>query len=133
MLATRFTKLVGCGAPIQLAGMGIGSTELAAAVARAGGLGTISSAWLGGPERAGPAIDGIGDVTPGALAVNVLVCMPEQVELVDVVSSHVRLIDFSGVTHVLTSSSGHTKVALWCRGRSGRWTRPRRRRMPAAT
>ena len=94
MLTTKFTDLIGCEVPIQLAGMGISSIELAAAVARAGGLGTISSGWLGGPERAARGIDGVGDVTPGALAVNVLVCMPEQVELIDVVASHVRLIDF---------------------------------------
>jgi NAD(P)H-dependent flavin oxidoreductase YrpB (nitropropane dioxygenase family) len=94
MLSTRFTELVGCEAPIQLAGMGVGSVELAAAVARAGGLGTISPGWLGGIDRAPTAIDRIGDVTPGALAVNVLVCMPEQIELIGVVASRVRVIDF---------------------------------------
>ena len=43
MLQTRFPELVGCSTPLQLAGMGsqIGSPELAAAVARAGGLGII--------------------------------------------------------------------------------------------
>jgi nitronate monooxygenase len=94
MLATRFTDLVGCTAPVQLAGMGVSTIELATAVARAGGLGTISSAWLGRPERAGPAIAAIGDVEPGALAVNVLVCMPEQVDLIEVAAERVRVIDF---------------------------------------
>jgi NAD(P)H-dependent flavin oxidoreductase YrpB (nitropropane dioxygenase family) len=94
MLHTRFTDLIGCEAPVQLAGMGVSSVELATAVARAGGLGTISSGWLGGRERAARVLDAVGDVTPGALAVNVLVCMPEQVDLVDVVAPRVRLVDF---------------------------------------
>jgi nitronate monooxygenase len=93
MLTTRFTGLVGCEAPVQLAGMGVSTVGLATAVARAGGLGTISSAWLGTPERAGRAIDAIGDVAPGALAVNVLVCMSEQVDLIDAAAERVRVID----------------------------------------
>lgn len=42
--AQRFTKLVGCDLPIQLAGMGgVGTTELAKAVAAAGGLAMVPS------------------------------------------------------------------------------------------
>ena len=42
MLTTRFTELVGCSVPIQQAGMGShANPRLAAAVANAGGLGTI--------------------------------------------------------------------------------------------
>ncbi|HET6810853.1 MAG TPA: nitronate monooxygenase [Acidimicrobiales bacterium] len=41
-METRFTELVGCRAPLQLAGMGeVGTPELAAAVSGAGGLGMI--------------------------------------------------------------------------------------------
>jgi NAD(P)H-dependent flavin oxidoreductase YrpB (nitropropane dioxygenase family) len=41
-LSTRFTKLVGCELPLQLAAMGgVGTRELAAAVASAGGLGMV--------------------------------------------------------------------------------------------
>lgn len=41
---TRFTELVGCDWPVQLAAMGggVGGPELAAAVSRAGGLGMVS-------------------------------------------------------------------------------------------
>src|SRR5260370_9937992 len=40
--STRFAALVGCDLPIQLAAMGkVGSTELAAAVAQAGGVGMV--------------------------------------------------------------------------------------------
>ncbi len=43
MLATRFTELVGCSVPIQQAGMGrLANPRLAAAVARAGGLGMVT-------------------------------------------------------------------------------------------
>src|SRR5712692_2744485 len=39
---TRFTDLVGCALPLQLAAMGgIGTTELAAAVVAAGGMGMV--------------------------------------------------------------------------------------------
>jgi nitronate monooxygenase len=93
MLTTAFTTLVGCAAPVQLAGTGVSSVDLAVAVARAGGLGTISAAWLGGADRAATVIDAVGDVAPGALAVNVLVCLPEQVELVPLVAAKVRVID----------------------------------------
>jgi nitronate monooxygenase len=43
-IATRFTELVGCQVPIQLAGMGAASTPaLAAAISNAGGLGMLSA------------------------------------------------------------------------------------------
>jgi len=47
MLTTRFTELVDCTVPLQLAGMGqLGSPRLAAAVSEAGGLGMIGlSGW----------------------------------------------------------------------------------------
>jgi nitronate monooxygenase len=45
VVETRFTELVGCRAPLQLAGMGeVGTPELAAAVSAAGGLGMIGVA-----------------------------------------------------------------------------------------
>lgn len=94
MLKTRFTELVGCQAPIQLAGMGVASVELGAAVARAGGLGTISPTFLGRAHSLGKRLDQIGDVRPGALAVNVLVAVPEHLELVEVAAQRVRVIDF---------------------------------------
>ncbi len=50
MLSTRFTELVGCTVPIQLAAMPQTATpELAAAVADAGGLGMIGGAMLPPP------------------------------------------------------------------------------------
>ena len=55
--ATAFTELVGCRLPIQQAGMGgVSTPELAAAVAREGGLGMIGAAGLG----AGEVVDQLG-------------------------------------------------------------------------
>jgi nitronate monooxygenase len=52
--STRFTDLVGCELPIQLAAMGgVGTTELAAAVAAAGGMGMV-------PRRVEPVADACG-------------------------------------------------------------------------
>lgn len=53
-MRTRFTDLVGCALPLQLAAMGrIGTTELAAAVTAAGGLGMVPMAVEPGPEPCG--------------------------------------------------------------------------------
>jgi NAD(P)H-dependent flavin oxidoreductase YrpB (nitropropane dioxygenase family) len=71
---TRFTALVGCRLPIQQAGMGgVSTPELAAAVARAGGLGMLAGTGLRGDAVAtavGQVLDAAG---PGArVGVNVL-------------------------------------------------------------
>ena len=48
---TRFTELVGCRLPVQLAGMGgVSTAALAGAVAAAGGLGMLGGAGLGRDE-----------------------------------------------------------------------------------
>lgn len=65
-MQTRFTELLGCRLPIQLAGMGwVAGPELAIAVAGAGGAGTVAPHLLPAPAlepmldqlttRAGPA------------------------------------------------------------------------------
>lgn len=53
-MGTRFTQLVGCRLPLQLAGMGgVGSVALAQAVAEAGGLGMVPS-YLDPPSSPDP-------------------------------------------------------------------------------
>ena len=68
--STRFTDLVGCDLPLQLAAMGmVGTTELAAAVALAGGLGMVPSEHEPADDPCGvnflmpfePALDRIGE------------------------------------------------------------------------
>lgn len=53
-MGTRFTELVGCEFPIQLAAMGgVGTAELAAAVADAGGFGMVPSSVGAAPPGCG--------------------------------------------------------------------------------
>src|SRR5437867_2505782 len=72
MLKTRFTELVGCNAPLQLAGMpGVGTPELVAAVANAGGLGMIGMPMAPAPAVAAT-LDGLRALTDGAIGFNQL-------------------------------------------------------------
>lgn len=69
---SRFTELVGCERPIQLAGMGGSTTvELALAVARAGGLGMLSGA--GGAPAVASLLAALPEEDTGAVGVNFLV------------------------------------------------------------
>jgi nitronate monooxygenase len=79
-LHTRFTDLVGCEFPLQLAAMGgVGTTELAAAVAAAGGLGMV-------PRGVTPA--------DGACGVNYLVPFnPSPVHIADA-AAKCRVVEF---------------------------------------
>jgi nitronate monooxygenase len=86
----RFTDLVGCEVPVQLAGMGgVGTIELAAAVARAGGLGMVpislvrdDQSMLRAARRIHPAI-----------GVNVLMVFLER-DIVERVASEARVVEF---------------------------------------
>jgi len=79
-VSTRFTDLVGCALPLQLAAMGgVGTTELAAAVVAAGGLGMV-------PHRAAPAA--------GECGVNFLVAFNPSTEQVAEAASKSRVVEF---------------------------------------
>jgi nitronate monooxygenase len=72
VMHTRFTELVGCRVPVQLAGMpGIATPALAAAVADAGGLGMIGAASLP-PEMLATTLADLRARTAGAVGVNFL-------------------------------------------------------------
>ena len=82
-MRTRFTDLVGCRYPLQNAGMGaVGSPGLAAAVARAGGLGMMGA--------------GLGEVpeTDGKLGVNFLAPGGFDLEYIGRVAPQVRVVEF---------------------------------------
>src|SRR3989454_3514832 len=80
MSATRFTNLVGCALPVQLAAMGgVGTTELAAAVADAGGLGMVPS----GRQPAG-----------GAWGVNFLMPFGPSVDDIAAAARQCRVVEF---------------------------------------
>lgn len=101
MLATRFTKLVGCTAPIQQAGMGaLANQHLAAAVANAGGQGMLS--WSGMPaDKMAETLDELRKQTTGVFGVNFLIPgfeglekEPEVRECVSVAAAKANVIDF---------------------------------------
>jgi nitronate monooxygenase len=94
MLRTPFTELVGCHVPIQQAPMGlIAPPRLALAVARAGGVGTVSAPIGIGPQELATQLDGWVDAGAGPLAVNFVT---EQVDpaAVAVAGERVRIVDF---------------------------------------
>ncbi len=73
MLTTRFTELVGCTTPVQLAGMGgMTSPELVAAVSNAGGLGMIAAVQLNEAAIVS-AFQSIRGLTSGKVGLNFLV------------------------------------------------------------
>ena len=82
---TRFTELVGCELPLQLATLGgVGTAELASAVARAGGLGMMPAGTE--PPAAAPA--------PGALGIGFLMPFgPSKDEVIQAARS-VRVVEF---------------------------------------
>jgi NAD(P)H-dependent flavin oxidoreductase YrpB (nitropropane dioxygenase family) len=93
MLHTAFTDLVGCEAPIQLAGMGsMGTPELAAAVSNAGGLGMVSMV-LEPAERVAAGFDSLAKLTSGPVGINFLMPFIDQAA-VEAASTRCRLVEF---------------------------------------
>lgn len=87
-METSFTRLVGCRHPIQLAGMGaVGSVELAAAVSRAGGLGTAGLAGIPTGQ-----VEALLSGATAPLAVNFLMPFVDR-EAVEVAARHVRVVE----------------------------------------
>jgi NAD(P)H-dependent flavin oxidoreductase YrpB (nitropropane dioxygenase family) len=99
---TRFTELVGCEVPLQLAAMGgIGTTELAAAVVDAGGCGMVPN----GTEPAG-----------GCCGVNFLLPFEPSAQDVVEASDTARIIEFfygEPRSEVVDAAKGAGAVAGW--------------------
>jgi enoyl-[acyl-carrier protein] reductase II len=102
MSSERFTKLVGCTLPIQLAAMGgVGTTELAAAVASAGGLGMV-------PAGIQPAA--------GACGVNFLMPFAPPLEDLAAAAAQCRVVEFfyaSPRADVVSAAHGAGALAGW--------------------
>lgn len=80
---TRFTALVGCELPLQLAVLGgVGTTELAAAVASAGGLGMVP----GGIE--------LPDASTGATGTGFLIPFAPPLDVITAAASRGRVVEF---------------------------------------
>lgn len=90
---TSFTKLAGCSAPIQLAGMGpVCSDELCAAVSEAGGLGMITVVAIT-PDGLEARLERIASLTSRPVGANFLIPAVDQ-DCLRVASRSVRVVDF---------------------------------------
>jgi nitronate monooxygenase len=93
MLSTRFTELVGCQAPIQMAPMGsISSVELVVAVTSAGGMGMVAP-HLAPPAVVANVLDRVIAEAAGPVGINFLVPFVDR-EAVEVAASRARVVDF---------------------------------------
>jgi NAD(P)H-dependent flavin oxidoreductase YrpB (nitropropane dioxygenase family) len=92
MLETRFTKLVGCSVPIEVAPMGAISTpELLAAANEAGALGMMGVAGLSA-DQVPAAIDAIENTVRGPVGVNMLIPFLDEA-VIEAVAPRVRVFD----------------------------------------
>jgi len=92
-ITTTFTELVGCLHPVQCAGMGMASPELAREVARAGGLGMTSGVMLPADELK-KILEEIAPAAGGQVGVNFIIPFLEDETAVDVAARHARVVDF---------------------------------------
>jgi NAD(P)H-dependent flavin oxidoreductase YrpB (nitropropane dioxygenase family) len=92
--ATAFTRLAGCELPVQQAPMGaISPPALALAVARAGGVGTVSLPIGSSATAVAALLDPLGAPWPGALAANVVTDRIDP-EAIAAAAERVRIVDF---------------------------------------
>ena len=111
-MRTRFTDLVGCRLPIQLAGMGwITGPALASAVAAAGGAGTVAPHSLP-PQALEPFLDRLGR---GTVGFNVLIPFLD-VGAVEVAAARLRYVEFfygEPDSSLVDRVQGHGALAAW--------------------
>jgi NAD(P)H-dependent flavin oxidoreductase YrpB (nitropropane dioxygenase family) len=92
-MTKEFSDLVGCRVPVQLAAMpGVGTTELIAAVADAGGVGMLGAPLLSAEVLAG-VLDDLQARTRGVVGVNFLVPFLDRGTLV-VAAQRARVVEF---------------------------------------
>lgn len=93
MTQTRFTQIVGCDIPIQLAGMpGVNTLELTAAVSNAGAFGMISGTHMS-PEFLSKTLDDLKKRTSLPFGVNFLMPFLDR-DCVKIASSKCKLVEF---------------------------------------
>ena len=93
MLSTAFTRLIGCHVPIQLAALpDIGTPELAAAVANAGGLGMVGLPLLP-PEGVAELLDAVAAKTRGVFGANFLMPFLDR-SCVEIAAAKARVVEF---------------------------------------
>jgi nitronate monooxygenase len=95
VLSTRFTELVGCRVPLQLAGMGgVATPELAGAVSAAGGLGMIGGPLLS-PAEIAQALDGLNTRKVGPVGITFIISFLEDRQCVVAAASRAKVVEFS--------------------------------------
>lgn len=93
MIGTRFTRLVGCDVPVQLAPMGaICTPDLMAAVAGAGGM-PMTSLPMAPVSVVAEYLDGVRALVRGPVGFNVLIPFVD-VEAVETAAARCRVVDF---------------------------------------
>ena len=93
MIETRFTKLLGATAPLQLAAMpGVSTTDLVAAVATAGGVGMLPATMLS-PRSLAASIEDLLAKTSGAFGVNFLLPFLDR-DCLTLAAKSSRLVEF---------------------------------------
>lgn len=92
-MKTRFTELIGCSLPLQLAGMpGVCTTELVAVVSNSGALGMISGTHMS-PEFMAQTIDEINKLTGSPVGVNFLMPFLD-IEAVKIAATNAKVVEF---------------------------------------
>lgn len=120
MLTTRFTELVGCTVPIQQAAMGtLSRSRLAAAVANAGGLGTVAAYEIA-PDTVAALLDDAARSTQGSISANFIDMSRKDArevhEGVAAAAERARVVDFfySDPDPVLVDiAHRHNALACW--------------------
>ncbi|MGH0029312.1 MAG: NAD(P)H-dependent flavin oxidoreductase [Myxococcota bacterium] len=93
MVETRFTRLLGASAPVQLAAMpGVATPELVSAVAAAGGVGMLPAPMLSA-EVLSQVLDGLREKAPGVFGVNFLMPFLDR-DCVTVAARKAALVEF---------------------------------------
>ena len=115
MITTRFTKLLGCSAPIQLAAMpGIATPELVAAVSSAGAVGMLPAPMLSA-EVLARTIDELRTLTTGVFGVNFLMPFLDR-SCVRVAARGASLVEFfygEPEAALVEEAHGHGALVSW--------------------
>jgi NAD(P)H-dependent flavin oxidoreductase YrpB (nitropropane dioxygenase family) len=93
-LRTRFTELVGCTVPIQLAGMGwVSGVDLAAAVSEAGGLGMVAYP-MATPVALTGLLEEVGRRTARPVGINFILPLLDDEACIDIAAQRMAVVEF---------------------------------------
>lgn len=114
MLSTRFTELVGCAVPIQVAPMGaITGPELVAAASNAGAFAVIGTATMSAEQIEG-VLDKVAELTSAPVGANVLMPFLDE-SVVSAIAPRVKVVDFYYATpRAALIQIAHDTGALAC-------------------